>query len=57
MYDIVPESDKGEFKEYSVIYTNRALNLMSVPFQTVMKDLNNLMKTTYQAHKIAIIPG
>jgi len=57
MYDVVPESDRGEFKEYSVIYTNRALNLMSVPFQTVMKDLNNLMKTTYQAHKVAIIPG
>lgn len=56
-YDVVPKADFGEFKEYSVIHTNRSLNLMSNPFQTVMRDLNALLKTTYNADKVAIIPG
>ena len=30
---------------------------MSDPFQTVMRDLNACLKTTYQADKVAIIPG
>jgi len=33
------------------------LNLMSDPFQNVMRDLNCLLKTTYNADKVAIIPG
>lgn len=57
LYDVVPKEDFGEFKEYSVIFTNRSLNLMSEPFQKVMRDLNNLLKNTYNAHKVAIIPG
>lgn len=56
-YDLVPKDDFGEFKEYSVIHTNRSLNLMSNPFQQVMRDLNILLKTTYNADKVAIIPG
>lgn len=56
-YDVVPAEDFGEYKEYSVIFTNRALNLMSDPFQKVMRDLNNLLKKTYNADKVAIIPG
>lgn len=56
-YDVIPKEDFGEFKEYSVIHTNRSLNLMSDPFQRVMRDLNALLKTTYNADKIAIIPG
>jgi hypothetical protein len=57
LYDVVPKQDFGEFKEYSVIFTNRALNLMSDPFQKVMRDLNTLLRTTYNARKVAIIPG
>ena len=56
-YDVVYEGDHGSFKEYSVIFTSRSLNLMSEPFQTVMKDLNQLLKHTYNASKVAIIPG
>mmetsp|Transcript_18983 Transcript_18983/g.28146 ORF Transcript_18983/g.28146 Transcript_18983/m.28146 type:complete len:430 (-) Transcript_18983:135-1424(-) len=56
-YDVVPKDDFGEFKEYSVIHTNRSLNLMSNPFQQVMRDLNCLLKSTYNAEKVAIIPG
>ena len=57
LYDSVPKHDFGDFKEYSVIFTNRSLNLMSDPFQKVMRDLNNLLKKTYSASKVAIIPG
>jgi aspartate aminotransferase-like enzyme len=57
MYGVVPEEDLGEYKEYSVIFTNRSLNLMSAPFQTVMRDLNSLLKETYKADKVAVIPG
>jgi hypothetical protein len=56
-YRAVPKDDLGEFQEYSVIFTNRSLNLMSKPFQQVMRDLNELLKATYHAHKVAIIPG
>ena len=57
LYDVVPKDDFGEYAEYSVIFTNRSLNLMSDPFQKVMRDLNMLLKDTYQAEKVAIIPG
>lgn len=57
LYDIVPKEDFGQYKEYSVIFTNRSLNLMSDPFQKVMRDLNTLLKTTYNASKVAILPG
>lgn len=57
LFDVVPKEDFGSFKEYSVIFTNRSLNLMSDPFQRVMRDLNTLLKHTYNARKVAIIPG
>ena len=56
-YERVPKEDFGKFKEYSVIHTNRSLNLMSDPFQKVMRDLNALLKETYNADKVAILPG
>lgn len=56
-YSKVPKEDFGQYSEYSVIFTNRALNLMSDPFQKVMRDLNELLKATYNADKVAIIPG
>jgi hypothetical protein len=57
MYPVIPKSDHGPFKEYSVIHTDRSLNLMSDPFQRVMRDLNQLLKVTYNADKVVIIPG
>jgi hypothetical protein len=56
-YPIVPRGDFGEYQEFSVIFTNRSLNLMSKPFQQIMRDLNDLLKATYNAHKVAIMPG
>lgn len=56
-YPIVPKEDFGAYKEYSVIHTDRSLNLMSDPFGRVMRDLNQLLKTTYNADKVIIVPG
>jgi len=56
-YGVIEKENFGEYKEYSVIHTNRSLNLMSDPFQNVMRDLNCLLKATYNADKVAIIPG
>ena len=56
-YPVISKEDFGKFKEYSVIHTDRSLNLMSDPFQRVMRDLNELLKVTYGADKVAIIPG
>ena len=57
LYSVVHRDDFGPFKEYSVIHSDRSLNLMSDPFQQVMRDLNLLLKTAYNAEKVAIIPG
>lgn len=49
--------DPDGLLEYSVVYTDRALNHMSVSFQQVMKDLSTSLKKTYNAERVAIIPG
>ena len=41
----------------SVVYTDRALNHMSVPFQRVMIDIGDILKSTYRAKHAVIIPG
>ena len=47
----------GPFKEFSVVYTDRALNLMSPPFCDVMQRLSSLLCKTYNASKCVMIPG
>ena len=51
--DIDPEG----LLEYSVVYTDRALNHMSQAFGGVMRDLSTLLKDIYQADAVAIVPG
>lgn len=48
---------KGPFYEYSVVYSDRATNLMSPPFQETMKNIAAMLKRTFSAEKVAIIPG
>jgi hypothetical protein len=52
-----PEVDHGGLLEFSVVYTDRALNHMSSNFQHVMKDCSAVLKEAYNAHSTAIIPG
>jgi aspartate aminotransferase-like enzyme len=43
--------------EFSVVYTDRALNHMSKRFQGVMQDISAILKEVYAAHSVALVPG
>ena len=43
--------------EYSVVYTDRALNHMSPDFQFVMRDISAILKEAYKAHSAIVVPG
>ena len=49
--------DPNGLLEYSVVYTDRALNHMSKVFQQVMNDLSSNLKSVYNAAAVAIVPG
>lgn len=49
--------DPDGLLEYSVVFTDRSLNHMSQSFQGVMRDISAALKTVYNAHATAIIPG
>jgi aspartate aminotransferase-like enzyme len=43
--------------EYSVVYTDRAVNHMSNAFQGVMNDISKTLKQVYKAHSAIVVPG
>jgi aspartate aminotransferase-like enzyme len=43
--------------EYSVVYTDRALNHMSKSFQQVMRDISATLKGVYRAEAAIVVPG
>jgi aspartate aminotransferase-like enzyme len=49
--------DPDGLLEYSVVFTDRSLNHMSVRFQEVMNDLSRGLKSVYGADAVAIVPG
>lgn len=49
--------DPDGLLEYSVVYTDRALNHMSKVFQGVMRDISASLKQVYGASAVAIVPG
>jgi len=57
MPSLRPEVDPDGLLEYSVGYTDRALNHMSKRFQQVMRDLSATLKEIYGAQAVAIVPG
>jgi len=57
MAGLLPNIDPEGLLEYSVVYTDRALNHMSERFQGVMRDISATLKDVYNAHSTAIIPG
>ncbi len=54
---LLPHIDPDGLLEYSVVYTDRALNHMSKRFQGVMCDISRILKTVYQAHSAVLVPG
>jgi len=57
MARLLPAVDPDGLLEYSVVYTDRALNHMSQSFQGVMRDVSRILKQVYGAHSVAIVPG
>jgi aspartate aminotransferase-like enzyme len=57
MPGLLPDVDPDGLLEYSVVYTDRALNHMSQKFQGVMGDISGILKEVYGAHAVAVIPG
>ena len=57
MPGLLPQVDPNGLLEFSVVYTDRALNHMSGSFQGVMKDISGVLKEVYQAHSAVIVPG
>jgi len=49
--------DPDGLLEYSVVYTDRALNHMSRRFQGVMRDISGVLKSVYGAHAAIVVPG
>jgi len=54
---LLPNVDPEGLLEYSVVYTDRALNHMSVAFQGVMKDISRVLKQVYNAKSAVVVPG
>ncbi|MEZ5739646.1 MAG: aminotransferase class V-fold PLP-dependent enzyme [Burkholderiaceae bacterium] len=57
MSGLIPTVDPDGLLEYSVVYTDRALNHMSQRFQRVMRDLSSTLREVYGASAVAIVPG
>ena len=51
--DIDPEG----LLEYSVVFTDHALNHMSKKFQGVMRDISAILKGAYAARSAVVVPG
>lgn len=52
-----PAVDPNGLLEYSVVFTDRALNHMSTEFQQVVRDISATLKKVYNADAVAIVPG
>ncbi len=57
MPGLLPDVDPHGLLEYSVVYTDRAINHMSGVFQSVMTDLSTILKRVYNADAVSIVPG
>jgi aspartate aminotransferase-like enzyme len=57
MPGLLPDVDPEGLLEYSVVYTDRSLNHMSVRFQGVMREISSTLKNVYHAHSAVIVPG
>eukprot|EP01134_Creolimax_fragrantissima_P005662 CFRG5662T1 len=57
MPGLLPNVDPEGLLEYSVVFTDRAVNHMSASFQKVMNDISTSLKKVYNADGVAIVPG
>ncbi|HEY8355999.1 MAG TPA: aminotransferase class V-fold PLP-dependent enzyme [Ramlibacter sp.] len=57
MPGLLPTVDPEGLLEFSVVYTDRALNHMSRSFQGVMTDISSILKEVYHARSAVLVPG
>lgn len=57
MPGLLPHIDPDGLLEFSVVYTDRALNHMSQRFQGVMRDIASILKEVYQSRSAVLVPG
>ncbi len=57
MPGLLPNVDPEGLLEYSVVYTDRALNHMSRKFQGVMVGIGDVLKSVYHAPVAVVVPG
>ncbi|WP_304305477.1 aminotransferase class V-fold PLP-dependent enzyme [Pseudacidovorax intermedius] len=57
MPGLLPDVDPDGLLEFSVVYTDRALNHMSKRFTGVMQDILATLKEVYHAHTAVLVPG
>ncbi|MFN3377564.1 MAG: aminotransferase class V-fold PLP-dependent enzyme [Burkholderiaceae bacterium] len=57
MPGLLPDIDPDGLLEFSVVYTDRALNHMSKRFIGVMQDILGTLKEVYHAHTAVLVPG
>jgi aspartate aminotransferase-like enzyme len=54
---LLPNIDPDGLLEYSVVYSDRAINHMSQTFQGVMRDISSTLKQVYKAQSAIVVPG
>jgi alanine-glyoxylate transaminase/serine-glyoxylate transaminase/serine-pyruvate transaminase len=57
MAGLLPDVDPDGLLEFSVVYTDRALNHMSRRFVGVMQDILSTLKVVYGAQTAVLVPG
>jgi aspartate aminotransferase-like enzyme len=57
MPGLLPHVDPDGLLEYSVVYTDRALNHMAPRFHRVMQDVSATLKQVYGATSAIVVPG
>lgn len=57
MPGLLPNVDPEGLLEYSVVFTDRAINHMSQQFQGVMRDISGILKEVYKAKSAIVVPG
>jgi aspartate aminotransferase-like enzyme len=54
---LLPNVDPEGLLEYSVVYTDRALNHMSQAFQGALREISATLKRVYHAKSAIVVPG
>jgi len=57
MPGLLPHVDPDGLFEYSVVYTDRALNHLSSRFGEVMRDIAGVLREAHAARSVVVVPG